>query len=110
MGFFANLFRGTEKVDISAATLKPQGVTVIDVRSRGEFQSGHVAGARNMDIGGLDFAQSLTRLNPKHTYLVYCQSGNRSARAVGAMRAAGLTALDGGGLHSMKANGWTFGP
>lgn len=110
MGFFANLFKGREKVDISAATLKPLGVKVIDVRSRGEFQSGHVAGARNMDVGSFDFGQSIKRLNPKHTYLVYCQSGNRSARAASAMRAAGLTALDGGGLHSMKANGWTFGP
>lgn len=110
MGFFAKLFKGGEKVDTSAATLKPLGVKLIDVRSRGEFRSGHVAGARNMDVGALDFAQSASRLNPKHTYLVYCQSGNRSAQAARTMRAAGLTVLDGGGMYSMQANGWTIGP
>jgi rhodanese-related sulfurtransferase len=108
MGFLGKLFGG-ERVDTSAATLKPQGVRVIDVRSRGEYQSGHVAGARNIDVGAPQFASSVKGLNPKHTYLVYCQSGSRSARAAGAMRAAGLTVLDGGGIRSMQAKGWTLG-
>jgi phage shock protein E len=110
VGFFADLFGRGEKVDLSAATLKPQGVKLIDVRSRGEYRSGHLAGARNLDVGSFDFQQSVQRLNPKHTYLVYCQSGNRSHRAVAAMRQAGLTALDGGGMHKMKSHGWTIGP
>jgi rhodanese-related sulfurtransferase len=110
VGFFATLFGKGEKVDTSAATLKPQGVKVIDVRSRGEYQSGHIAGARNMDVGSPDFAQAVKRLNPKHTHLVYCQSGSRSARAAGTMRAAGLTVLDGGGMSRMRSNGWTVGP
>ena len=109
MGFFANLFGG-QKVDTSAATLKPQGVKVIDVRSRGEFKSGHIAGARNLDVGGFDFAKGVQRLNPAHTYLVYCQSGNRSSRAAKTMRQAGLTVLDGGGMNTMHSNGWTIGP
>jgi phage shock protein E len=110
MGFFANLFGKGEKVDTSAATLKPQGVKVVDVRSRGEFQAGHISGARNMDVGSADFAQAVKRLNARHTYLVYCQSGSRSARAAGAMRAAGLTVLDGGGMRTMQSKGWTVGP
>jgi len=110
MGFFAKLFGAGEKVDTSAATLKPQGVKVIDVRSRGEYQGGHISGARNMDVGSPDFTQSVKRLNAKHTYLVYCQSGSRSSRAAGTMRAAGLTVLDGGGMHKMASNGWTVGP
>jgi phage shock protein E len=110
MGFFANLFGAREKVDTSAATLKPQGVKVIDVRSRGEFQGGHIAGAKNMDVSTSDFAQAVKRLNAKHTYLVYCQSGSRSSRAAGTMRTAGLTVLDGGGMSTMKSNGWTVGP
>ena len=110
MGFFANMFGKGEKVDISAATLKPQGVQSLDVRSRGEYQGGHIAGAKNMDVSGADFAQAVKRLNVKHTYLVYCQSGSRSSRAAGAMRAAGLTVLDGGGMSKMQANGWKVGP
>ncbi len=110
MGFFANLFGAREKVDLSAATLKPQGVRVVDVRSRGEFQAGHISGAKNLDVGSFDFPQAVKRLNTKHTYLVYCQSGNRSARAAGTMRSAGLTVLDGGGFGAMQANGWRVGP
>jgi rhodanese-related sulfurtransferase len=108
MGFLGKLFGG-EKVDTSAATLQPQGVRVIDVRSRGEFQAGHVAGARNMDVSAPQFTSNVKGLSPKHTYLVYCQSGSRSARAAGAMRAAGLTVLDGGGIRSMQSNGWSIG-
>ena len=110
MGFFANMFGKGEKADTSAATLKPQGVKVIDVRSRGEFKGGHITGARNLDVGSPDFTQQVKRLNQKHTYLLYCQSGSRSSRAAGSMRAAGLTVLDGGGMHKMKSNGWTLGP
>ena len=110
MGFFANLFGKGEKADTSAATLKPQGVKVVDVRSRGEYQGGHIAGARSMDVSSSEFAQAVNRLNAKHTYLVYCQSGSRSSRAAGTMRAAGLTVLDGGGISRMKSNGWTVGP
>ena len=110
MGFFANLFGKGEKADISAATLKPQGVKIVDVRSRGEYQGAHIAGARSMDVSSSDFAQAVNRLNAKHTYLVYCQSGSRSSRAAGTMRAAGLTVLDGGGISRMKSNGWTVGP
>ncbi len=110
MGFFANMFGKGEKADTTAATLKPQGVKVIDVRSRGEFKGGHITGARNLDVGSPDFAQQVKRLNQKHTFLVYCQSGSRSARAAGSMRAAGLTVLDGGGMHKMRSNGWTVGP
>ena len=109
MGMFARMFGG-EKSDVSAATLKPQGVRLIDVRSRGEFQGGHIAGARNLDVSAPQFGSSIKTLDSRRTYLVYCQSGSRSARAAGAMRAAGLTVLDGGGLRSMQANGWTVGP
>ena len=109
MGMFTRLFGG-ERADVSAATLKPQGVRVIDVRSRGEFQGGHIAGARNLDASAPQFASSIKALDARRTYLVYCQSGGRSARAAGAMRAAGLTVLDGGGIRSMQSNGWTVGP
>jgi rhodanese-related sulfurtransferase len=109
VGLFANLFGRGEKVDLSAATLRPKGVRVIDVRSRGEYRAGHIAGAKCIDVGAFDFADSIKRLNPSSTYLVYCQSGSRSGRAAKQMRNAGLTVLDGGGIGSMQSNGWTIG-
>ena len=55
---------------------------------------------------GADFDTEIAALDPAKTYLVYCRSGNRSAQAVARMRAAGLTALDGGGVEDMTAAGW----
>ncbi len=110
MGLFASMFGRGEQVDTSAATLMPQGVRLVDVRSRAEFRSGHITGARNVDVSSPDFAQQVQRLNPKRTYLVYCQSGSRSSRATGIMRSSGLTVLDGGGMHQMQSNGWSIGP
>jgi rhodanese-related sulfurtransferase len=108
MGFWANLF-GKGEPKPTAAELKAAGAKVLDVRSRAEYQSGHVAGARSMDVGSFDFASQAKRLNPKHTYVVYCQSGSRSARAAAQLRAAGLTVVDGGGIGAMQRNGWTLG-
>ncbi len=108
MGFWANMF-GKGEPKPTAAELKAAGAKVLDVRSRAEYQSGHVAGARLMDVGGTDFANQVKRLNPKHTYVVYCQSGSRSGRAAAQMRGAGLTVVDGGGLRAMQSNGWTLG-
>ncbi len=110
MGFFATMFGKSEKVDTSAATLKPQGVRLVDVRSRAEYKGSHITGARNVDVSSPEFAQQVQRLDPKRTYLVYCQSGSRSSRAAGIMRSSGLTVLDGGGMHTMMSNGWTVGP
>jgi rhodanese-related sulfurtransferase len=109
MGFFKDLFGSKQPVP-SAAELKAQGAKVLDVRSKGEYQAGHIAGARSMDVGSFDFANQVKRLNPRHTYVVYCQSGNRSARAAAQMTAAGLTVIDGGGIGAMQRNGWTVGP
>ena len=108
MGFWANLFGKGEPAP-TAAELKAAGAKVLDVRSRGEYKAGHVAGARSMDVGSSDFTTQVKRLNPTHTYVVYCQSGSRSSRAASQMRAAGLTVIDGGGLHKMQSNGWSMG-
>jgi rhodanese-related sulfurtransferase len=56
-------------------------IVVIDVRSAAEFKSGHIAGAKNIDIMAPDFAQQIAALDKDGTYLVHCASGGRSARA-----------------------------
>ena len=58
---------------------------VLDVRTPAEFSGGHLPGALNIDIQGRDFAARVGALDRNKTYLVYCRSGNRSAKAVQAM-------------------------
>lgn len=82
---------------------------VIDVRTAGEYAAGHVAQAINIDAEAMSFDANIAQLDPTETYLVYCQSGRRSAIAAQKMTDAGLTVLDGGGIDAMLGNGWSLG-
>ena len=61
------------------------GFVVLDVRTPAEFAGGHLPGAVNLDIQAHDFLTRLEGLDRGKSYLVYCRSGNRSAKAVQAM-------------------------
>ncbi len=54
---------------------------ILDVRTRQEFETGHLAGALNMDVNSPHFAEGIKALDRNKTYLVHCASGGRSARA-----------------------------
>lgn len=79
---------------------------ILDVRTPAEFAAGHIAGARLFDFNAPDFADKIKELPRDKTYLVYCRSGNRSAKAVKLMQADGfsdLINLGGGMLDWEKA-------
>lgn len=71
-------------------THAPQ-VVLLDVRTADEFAQAHVPGARNIDVRSPAFASLLEQLDKAAPYVIYCQSGNRSARAVTVMRDLGFT-------------------
>jgi rhodanese-related sulfurtransferase len=66
---------------------------VLDVRSKAEFEKGHVPGAVNIDINSLDFQQRVTKLDSNKTYLVNCAVGMRSAKACKKMEGLGFKDL-----------------
>lgn len=69
------------------------GATLLDVRSPSEFASGHLGAARNIPVAEL--ASRLAELPPPpHDVVVYCRSGNRSARAAATLTGAGYRVLD----------------
>lgn len=55
-------------------------IVVLDVRTPEEFAEGHIAGAKNLDFHGDDFAKQLNALDKSKTYLVHCASGGRSGK------------------------------
>ena len=64
------------------------------------------AGARLVDVGDPAFASTIAGLDRSKTYYVYCRSGNRSARAIEQMRAAGFAHLHNvGGYAALVAGG-----
>lgn len=82
-----------------AKTISDPAVVVIDVRTPGEYASGHIANATNIDVESGMFEQQIASLDKSKTYAVYCHSGRRSANAASIMSKAGFTKiynLDGG--------------
>ena len=53
---------------------------ILDIRTPGEYNAGHIAGARNIDFYAQSFAQEIGSLDREKTYLIYCRSGNRSGQ------------------------------
>lgn len=73
--------------------------TVIDVRTPGEYASGHLPGAHNIPLGHLHTAlPALKTAAARGTLLMVCASGNRSTTACTRLAAAGIpaTTLTGG--------------
>ncbi|MEE9346782.1 MAG: rhodanese-like domain-containing protein [Robiginitomaculum sp.] len=74
-------------------------LTVIDVRTPREFESGHIEGAINIDFKARDFAEQLSRIDPDKAYLIHCRSGGRSKaslRSFKALNFTNITHMDGG--------------
>ena len=55
---------------------------ILDIRTPGEFQSGHLPDAILVDFYSQTFADQLSRLDKKKIYLVYCRTGNRSTSSL----------------------------
>jgi rhodanese-related sulfurtransferase len=55
---------------------------ILDIRTPGEFQSGHLAKSVPIDFYSPTFADQLNRLDKTKTYLVYCRTGNRSTKSL----------------------------
>lgn len=80
--------------------------TLLDVRTPEEYAEGHLPGAKLLDFKAPDFAAKLEDLPKGNTYLVYCRSGMRSAKAAALMREKGFPAvlnMQGGILEWQKA-------
>ncbi len=61
---------------------------LIDVRTSEEFASGYIEGAINIPVD--DLASRLDEIETDMPIVVYCRSGNRSARAATILRDAGF--------------------
>lgn len=70
-------------------TLLQQGATLVDVRSPGEFASGHVRGAINIPVDQI--GARMGEIPAGRPVVLYCLSGARSASAAQTLRSAGRT-------------------
>lgn len=63
-------------------------VTILDVRTQEEFDSGHIAGASVLPVQVL--ASRVDELDKNKPYLLVCRSGNRSTQAQTILKDAGF--------------------
>ncbi|MEZ4799527.1 MAG: rhodanese-like domain-containing protein [Flavobacteriales bacterium] len=91
-GFLKKLVGG-ESVDVKA--LIAQGAKVIDVRTPGEFASGHIKGAVNIPLDQV--GSKMKSLDKSKTYVMCCRSGMRSGNATRIMKSAGFEKVYNGG-------------
>ena len=73
-----------------ASKISDSSVTLVDVRTPGEFTSGHISGALNIDFESGSFEQDIQKLDKTKVYAVYCRSGNRSGQATNLMAKDGF--------------------
>lgn len=103
--------RGRQKVNPGAAPYRKIGpaevktlmadpaAVILDVRTPGEFYSGHIKGAINIPNESIEQSRPTLLDDLDAPILVYCRSGARSARAAVKLLNLGYTAVyDFGGI------------
>ena len=81
---------GGPSVSAAQATqlINREDAIVVDVRDPGEYGAGHILGAKNVPLSRLDGAE-LAAKRKDRPVIVYCDTGNRSAKAAAALRSKG---------------------
>ena len=79
------------------AELVKNGAIIVDVRSKGEYKSGHIEGSLNIPVE--EIRKNIGKLEGKQDtpIITCCASGMRSATAKGILKAKGFKEVHNGG-------------
>ncbi|MGJ8642418.1 MAG: rhodanese-like domain-containing protein [Luteolibacter sp.] len=98
----------TATVKIEQAEIQlAEGAQLLDVRTKKEWDEGHLEGATLVTVTEEGFlVKAKAALDRDKEVVVYCRSGKRSAMAAKQLRAAGFTVYElDGGITAWKAAG-----
>lgn len=73
--------------------LSSNKVSLLDVRTRGEYANGHLIGAGQLNYYSLDFKKKLLLLPRDQVIYLYCNTGYRSQRAAEILKRNGYEAV-----------------
>ncbi|MFN7116664.1 MAG: rhodanese-like domain-containing protein [Saprospiraceae bacterium] len=93
------LLNNLSPAEFKTALSETPDVVLIDVRTKAEYDAGHISGAINIDYLSYDFWDRMEQLDPQRTYFIYCRTSRRSVRTCTLMRNGGfqnIYHLDGG--------------
>jgi rhodanese-related sulfurtransferase len=93
MNFFQKLFSSPPAIDLKS--IIDEGAFLVDVRTPGEFSSGHVKGSVNIPLDTV--SNQLAKFKNKKNIIVFCRSGARSGQAKTILKQNGYTNVINGG-------------
>ena len=68
-------------------------VQLVDVRTPREYISGHLKGAKNIDVLSSSFNTEFNKLNKEKAVYLYCRSGSRSRQSANKLAVMGFTEI-----------------
>ena len=78
-----------------------RGAVIIDVRTRGEFNTGHIKNSKNIPLSSLNTeVKKIQKLNKP--IITCCQSGMRSASAKSILKSNGVEVINGGSWWGLQ--------
>lgn len=80
---------------VNYAELVKQGAIILDVRSKREYQGGHIKGSMNISVETL--GKNLKKLKKDKPIITCCASGMRSGSAKNILKSNGYTEVHNGG-------------
>jgi len=88
--------------------MKEKDVVVLDVRLKEDWDREKIRGALNIFFGEYDFDEQVDELSRDNTYIVYCQVGIGSLKAISVMEDLGFDSLYNmsGGIKKWKEMGY----
>lgn len=93
IGFIKKIFGIGSSVDYSE--LLKNGAVIVDVRTKQEYQNGHVKGSLNIPLNTLE--KNLSKLKKDKPIITCCASGMRSASAKSILKSNGFSEVHNGG-------------
>jgi rhodanese-related sulfurtransferase len=88
-------------VKVNYKELLQNGAQIIDVRTKGEYQNGHIKGAVNIPLQ--DLRNNLSKIKKDKPVITCCASGMRSASARNILSSSGFVEVyNGGGWISLQ--------
>lgn len=86
---------------VNYSELVAGGAVIIDVRTRGEFQSGHIKGSINIPLDSL--RNNFAKIKKNKPVITCCASGMRSASAKSLLKTSGYSEVyNGGSWYSLQ--------
>lgn len=93
---------------IATANFSNSNFKILDVRTASEFSTGHLENALNIDYYTSTFSQQIRELDKNNIYLVHCQGGSRSAKAMDSLQVLAFKETYNliGGISAWKSAGY----